>query len=199
MKIIGLTGSIATGKSAVTKLVAQAGYHVIDADLVAREVVEPGSFTLEKIKTTFGQDVIKNGVLDRKKLGERVFQNPALLKALTEITSPAIHSAIEDKINFFKMQGDAIIFIAIPLLYEQGYDQTDWFNQILVVATNPRTELDRLMDRDGLDEYAAQSRIKAQISIEDKAQRADVVFDNNGTTAELAAQVDQYLMELKKD
>lgn len=199
MKIIGLTGSIATGKSAVTKIVAAAGYRVIDADLVAREVVEPGTFTLEKIKDVFGLDIVENGVLNRKKLGQMVFQDPAKLKELTAITSPAIYSAIEDKLNFFKNRGEKVIFIAIPLLFEQKYDESGWLDQILVVATNPRIELDRLMARDHLDEYAAQSRIKAQISIEKKVEMADVVFDNNGSEEELKQQVEKYLVDLKKE
>lgn len=199
MKIIGLTGSIATGKSAVTKIVAAAGYRVIDADLVAREVVEPGTFTLEKIKDVFGLDIVENGVLNRKKLGQIVFKDPAKLKELTAITSPAIYSAIEDKLNFFKNRGEKVIIIAIPLLFEQKYDESGWLDQILVVATNPRIELDRLMARDHLDEYAAQSRIKAQISIEKKAEMADVVFDNNGSEEELKQQVEKYLADLKKE
>lgn len=198
MKIIGLTGSIATGKSSVTKQLAQAGYRVIDADQVAREVVEPGTFTLEKIKDTFGNGVVKNGVLDRPKLGQLVFGNPDLLKQLTAITSPIIYSTIEDKLNFFKTKGEKIVFVAIPLLYEQGYDKSDWLSEVIVVATDPRIELDRLMARDHLDEYAAQSRIKSQISIEKKVDLADRVFDNNGSKEDLAKQVRAYLDELKE-
>ncbi|MBS9335694.1 dephospho-CoA kinase [Fructobacillus papyrifericola] len=193
MKVIAITGGIASGKSAVTDQIRQAGYKVVDADLVSRQVVEPGTHTLEEIKETFGQEIVQNGVLNRKVLGEKVFTNPALLKELTKITSPEIQSTIRDQLAFFKMKGEAVVFCAIPLFYEQKYDQTGWFDQVVVVAATERQQLERLMARDHLDEWAAQSRIKAQLPIQEKVAKADVVIENEGTAEELEQKVSDYL------
>lgn len=199
MKVIAITGGIASGKSFVTNQIREAGYKVIDADLVSRQVVEPGTHTLEEIKAAFGNQIVKNGVLDRKALGEKVFANPALLKQLTSITSPEIESSIQDALSFCRMKGEEIVFCAIPLYYEQNYDQTGWFDQVIVVVSDERIQLDRLMARDGLEEWAAQTRIKSQMPAAEKAEKADVVFENNGTEEELTKQVQAYLQQLKEN
>ncbi|MBS9337943.1 dephospho-CoA kinase [Fructobacillus parabroussonetiae] len=197
MKVIAITGGIASGKSAVTDQIRQAGYRVVDADLLARQVVEPGTHTLEEIKEAFGQEIVQNGVLDRKALGEKVFANPALLKELTKITSPEIQSAIRDQLAFFKMKEEPIVFCAIPLFFEQHYEKTGWFDQVLVVSASEREQLERLMARDHLDEWAAQSRIKSQMPVQEKIAKADVVIENNGTAEELAQKVQDYLKHLE--
>ncbi|MCO0831782.1 dephospho-CoA kinase [Fructobacillus sp. W13] len=199
MKVIAITGGIASGKSFVTNEIREAGYKVIDADLVARQVVEPGTHTLEEIKAAFGNQIVKNGVLDRKALGEKVFANPALLKQLTSITGPEIESSIQDSLSFFRMKGEEIVFCAIPLYYEQNYDQTGWFDEVIVVVSDERVQLDRLMARDGLEEWAAQTRIKSQMPAAEKQAKADVVFENNGTEEELTKQVQAYLQNLKEN
>ncbi|MBS9338786.1 dephospho-CoA kinase [Fructobacillus sp. M2-14] len=199
MRVIAITGGIASGKSFVTNQIRNAGYKVIDADLVSRQVVEPGTHTLEEIKSAFGDQIISNGVLDRKALGEKVFSNPALLKELTNITAPEIRSSIQDSLSFFKMKGEEVVFCAIPLYFEQGYDQSGWFDQVVVVVSDERVQLDRLMARDGLEEWAAQTRIKSQMPNAEKKQKADVVIENNGTEEELQKQVSAYLQTLKEN
>ncbi|MFC4760834.1 dephospho-CoA kinase [Fructobacillus durionis] len=198
MRVIAITGGIASGKSAVTNQIRMAGYPVVDADLVSRQVVEPGTHTLEEIKETFGEDIIKNGVLDRKLLGQKVFGNQALLKQLTKITAPEIQSAIQDQLSFYKIKGKSLVFCAIPLFFEQHYEETGWFDQVVVVSSNERTQLDRLMARDHLDEWEAQSRIKAQLPLKTKMGKADVVIENDGTPEELEAKVAHYLKEVKE-
>ncbi|MDD9138659.1 dephospho-CoA kinase [Fructobacillus sp. CRL 2054] len=198
MRVIAITGGIASGKSAVTNQIRMAGYPVVDADLVSRQVVEPGTHTLEEIKETFGEDIIKNGVLDRKRLGQKAFGSQALLKRLTEITAPEIRSAIQDQLSFYKIKGKSLVFCAIPLFFEQHYEDTGWFDQVVVIATNERTQLDRLMARDHLDEWEAQSRIKSQLPLNVKEDKADVVIENNGTAEELQEKVAAYLKEVEE-
>ncbi|MBS9335045.1 dephospho-CoA kinase [Fructobacillus sp. M1-13] len=198
MKVIAITGGIASGKSAVTNQIRKAGYKVVDADLVSRQVVEPGTHTLEEIKEVFGQAIVQNGVLDRKALGQKVFGNDALLKQLTKITSPEIQSVIKDQLSFFKIKGEPVVFAAIPLFFEQHYEKTGWFDEVVVVASSERKQLERLMARDHLDEWAAQARIKSQMPVQEKIKKADLVINNDGSEAELAAQVAELLKNLEK-
>lgn len=199
MLVIAITGGIASGKTEVTKTIQRAGYPVVDADVLARQVLEPGTHTLEQVKERFGQSIIKNGVLDRHALGERVFSNPTLLKSLTALTAPEIRSRIQEQLSFFRMKGKTVVFCAIPLFFEQHYEDTGWFDQVVVVATNERQQLDRLMARDHLDEWAAQSRIKAQMPVAKKVAKADVVIENDGSAEELKQKVVDYLNRLKEE
>lgn len=199
MKVIAITGGIASGKSEVTKTIAAAGYPIVDADVLARQVLEPGTHTLEQVKQFFGESIIKNGVLDRKTLGERVFSNPNALKVLTNLTAPEIKSRIQDQLSFFKIKGKKLVFCAIPLFFEQHYEDTGWFDQVVVVSTTTRQQLDRLMSRDHLREWEAQSRIKAQMPADEKVKRADVVIENNGSEKALQEKVNLYLQGLEEE
>ena len=136
MLTIGLTGGIATGKSTVSALLRQAGFPIVDADIVAREVVEPGTPTLEKIKLAFGPGIIDNGVLDRRKLGQIVFEDGAQLKKLNDIMQPAISSAMADKINFWRLQNVPILVLDVPLLFERDYDKNKLVDKIIVVTAS---------------------------------------------------------------
>ncbi|MDF7637774.1 dephospho-CoA kinase [Leuconostocaceae bacterium ESL0958] len=196
MKVIGITGGIASGKSQVVKQVRAAGYPVLDADEVARIVVEPGTPTLEKIKDSFGQDVMDNGVLNRAYLGKLVFEDPAKLALLNQITQPVIFATLKEQRSFWKMQGASVLFMVIPLLFEQGYDQIGWFDEIILVDTDPAVAKKRLMARNHLDEYEAQRRILTQAPLAEKKTKADRCFDNNGEPAALQQQVSDYLATL---
>ncbi|MGL4689464.1 MAG: dephospho-CoA kinase [Leuconostoc mesenteroides] len=198
MLTIGLTGGIATGKSTVSALLRQAGFPIVDADIVAREVVEPGTLTLEKIKLAFGPGIIDNGVLDRRKLGQIVFEDGAQLKKLNDIMQPAISSAMADKINFWRLQNVPILVLDVPLLFERDYDKNKSVDKIIVVTASKEIQLFRLENRDQLSNMEARNRVKAQLPMSQKIARADYVIDNNGRIEELQEQVTVLIKKIKE-
>ena len=198
MLTIGLTGGIATGKSTVSALLRQAGFPIVDADIVAREVVEPGTPTLEKIKLAFGPGIIDNGVLNRRKLGQIVFEDGAQLKKLNDIMQPAISSAMADKINFWRLQNVPILVLDVPLLFERDYDKNKSVDKIIVVTANEEMQLSRLENRDQLSNMEARNRVKAQLPMSQKIARADYVIDNNGRIEELQEQVTVLIKNIKE-
>lgn len=198
MLTIGLTGGIATGKSTVSALLRQAGFPIVDADIVAREVVEPGTPTLEKIKLAFGPGIIDNGVLDRRKLGQIVFEDGAQLKKLNDIMQPAISSAMADKINFWRLQNVPILVLDVPLLFERDYDKNKLVDKIIVVTASEEVQLSRLENRDQLSNMEARNRVKAQLPMSQKIARADYVIDNNGRIEELQEQVTVLIKKIKE-
>ncbi|WP_100665264.1 dephospho-CoA kinase [Leuconostoc citreum] len=197
MVIIGLTGSIATGKSTVSTMLRDAGMPIVDADVVAREVVEPGTHTLEAIKLAFGPGVIENGVLNRSQLGNIVFGNQSELQRLNAIMQPAIRSVMADKINFWRTQHVPVLILDIPLLFEREYDKNYHVDKIIVVSAGPEVQLARLKSRDSLDERQAKNRMRTQMPIAEKVARADYVINNNGDKSQLKAQVDDLIEKLK--
>lgn len=197
MVIIGLTGSIATGKSTVSTMLRDAGMPIVDADVVAREVVEPGTHTLEAIKLAFGPGVIENGVLNRSQLGNIVFGNQSELQRLNAIMQPAIRSVVADKINFWRTQHVPVLILDIPLLFEREYDKNYHVDKIIVVSADPEVQLARLKARDSLDERQAKNRMRTQMPIAEKVARADYVINNNGDKSQLKAQVDNLIEKLK--
>ena len=197
MVIIGLTGSIATGKSTVSTMLRDAGMPIVDADVVAREVVEPGTHTLEAIKLAFGPGVIENGVLNRSQLGNIVFDNQSELQRLNAIMQPAIRSVMADKINFWRTQHVPVLILDIPLLFEREYDKNYHVDKIIVVSADPEVQLARLKARDSLDERQAKNRMRTQMPIAEKVARADYVINNNGDKSQLKAQVDNLIEKLK--
>lgn len=198
MLTIGLTGGIATGKSTVSALLRQAGFPIVDADIVAREVVEPGTPTLEKIKLAFGPGIIDNSVLDRRKLGQIVFEDGAQLKKLNDIMQPAISSAMADKINFWRLQNVPILVLDVPLLFERDYDKNKLVDKIIVVTASEEIQLSRLENRDQLSNMEARNRVKAQLPMSQKIARADYVIDNNGHIEELQEQVTVLIKKIKE-
>lgn len=198
MLTIGLTGGIATGKSTVSALLRQVGFPIVDADIVAREVVEPGTPTLEKIKLAFGPGIIDNGVLDRRKLGQIVFEDGAQLKKLNDIMQPAISSAMADKINFWRLQNVPILVLDVPLLFERDYDKNKLVDKIIVVTASEEIQLSRLENRDQLSNMEAHNRVKTQLPMSQKIARADYVIDNNGRIEELQEQVTVLIKKIKE-
>ncbi|CAH1853067.1 dephospho-CoA kinase [Convivina intestini] len=198
MKVIGLTGGIASGKSSVSALFKQNGLPIVDADRVAREVVEPGTTTLEKIKLAFGPNIIDNGVLNRAALGKVVFSDRAALDQLNEIIQPVIASAIEDKLAFWRLQKAPVVIVDVPLLFERGYDQKDFFDKIVVVTIDPKQQLQRLMERDHLEEMQARQRMASQLDLNQKVQKADYVINNNGDSEHLQEQVLALIKQIKE-
>ncbi len=190
---IGLTGGIACGKSTVSRLLASRGAIVIDADILAREVVEPGAPALAEVVRVFGPDMLnEDGTLNRKQLGKVVFDNEAKRKRLEELLHPAIIQLMQERMaEAERLQPDKLVVADVPLLYEAQME--DMFQEVLVVAASREVQLERLMQRDGLSGEEAELRIDAQMPLEWKKEWADVIIDNSGTPEETERQVEQYL------
>ena len=177
--IIGLTGSIASGKSTVAKMLQELGLQIVDADIVARDVVEPGTETLGKIVDVFGEDILlENGGLNRAKLGEIIFHNPAKRKELNDIIHPAIRKEMLRQRDAWLEKGEKDIVMDIPLLFESGLQH--FVEKILVVSVTEENQLARLMERNHLSEEEAKTRITSQLPISVKEKGADAVIYNNG-------------------
>lgn len=186
--IIGLTGSIGTGKSTIANKMKQLKIPVIDADLIAREVVEPGEQAYVDIVAQFGDDILQTDkTLDRKKLGEIVFSNDEKRKQLNAIIHPAIRQKMLDQRDAYVAEGVPCVVLDIPLLYESKL--THFVEKIIVVATDRTIQLERILNRDDSTEEEAKRRIDSQIDIEEKVKWADAVIDNNGTIAESERQL----------
>ena len=187
--LVGLTGSIATGKSTVSRMFAHLGARVLDADLLAREVVMPGQPAYLKIVEEFGQGVVQeDGTLDRKALGAIVFAEPARRKRLEEITHPAIAARQQRILSVLDEEAfEGIVIWDVALLFETG--GVAKMDRVVVVATDPETELARLMTREGMAEAEARARIASQIPVAEKAKRAHYVIDNSGDRIQTERQV----------
>ncbi|MFL0555850.1 MULTISPECIES: dephospho-CoA kinase [Paenibacillus] len=189
---IGLTGGIATGKSTVSRLLAERGAAIIDADVIAREIMEPEHPVLAAVSERFGPGVLNaDGTLNRKKLGEIVFSNPEERKALEALTHPAIRAEMKQRMEELEAADPHRLVVAdIPLLYESGLDPL--YERIMVVYVPREVQLTRLMLRDGLSKEAAEQRINAQMDIEIKKERADILIDNSGGLEETKRQIDDF-------
>ncbi|MBQ2432007.1 MAG: dephospho-CoA kinase [Peptococcaceae bacterium] len=192
--VIGLTGGIACGKSMISAYLAQKGIPVIDGDLVARQIVEPGTKGLAQIVDTFGAEYLHaDGTLNRAMLGSRVFADKEALQQLNAITKPLLLEAFKTQIN--ALQAHPMIVLDVALLLED-HDYKELADQVWVVTVSPVQQLARLMKRNSYTAEEAQNRINAQMSNEERIQYADVVIDNNGTMSETIAQVDRLLYNI---
>lgn len=190
--IIGLTGSIASGKSTVSRMLEDLGYPIIDADLVARKVVEPGSATLKEIEALFGSEMIReDGSMNREKVGALIFSDPAMRKQLNDIIHPAIRAEMLRQRSAFMADGHKTIVMDIPLLFESKLQH--FVDKILVVSVTEENQLSRLMERNGLSEEDARARISSQLPMSVKEEGADAVIYNNGTIEETAHQLTRIL------
>jgi dephospho-CoA kinase len=189
---VGLTGGIASGKSMVAAELAARGAIIIDADVLAREVVEPGTPALAAILDRFGMQVLKDGQLDRSRLAEIVFADPIARRDLERIVHPAVRARAAE---LERAAGDAAVVVhVIPLLVETG--QHEDFDFVITVDADHETQVQRLMARNGFTRAEAESRIAAQASREDRTLAADVVLDNTGSMTQLKQQIDALWTEL---
>ena len=187
--LVGLTGGIATGKSTVSALLRQLGCEIIDADLLAREVVEPGQPALAQIATEFGRDVVTAaGELDRKKLGAVVFANPERRRRLEAITHPAIRDRFLARLDELAQQGfvGLVVFDAAVMIESGNYKNMD---RLVVVVTDDATQMARLHARDGTGDAENRRKISSQMPLAEKAKLADFVIDNSGSRDATAEQV----------
>lgn len=198
IKIIGLTGGIATGKSTVSEILKNNGYTVIDADIIAREVVNIGKPSYEEIKKYFGNEILlENKEIDRKKLGSIVFNDIDKLLALNELTHPYIYEEILKQVNINKGKN---IFIDIPLLFEEedkikksGIE----FDEIWLVASDYDIQVQRLMKRDKISKEEAVKKIKLQMNLKEKIDKSDLVIYNNSSKKELEENVLKILSRMQ--
>lgn len=192
--LLGLTGSISTGKSLAGRIFLDQGLPVIDADIAAREVVAPGTEGLKKIKDHFGKKVIlPNGKLDRKALGTIIFTDDHERNVLNAILADHIKEWIEEQKKLVLGTHPPIIVLDIPLLYEHGYDAA--VDKVMVVAVPEDIQLKRLMKRDNIDEETALKKIHAQFPIDEKIRKADIVIDNSGTKEQTKEQIMEWLSD----
>ena len=190
---VGLTGGIASGKSTVADALAARGAVIIDADLLAREVVEPGTDGLRAIESRFGSGVIRDGALDRPALGRIVFADAQARNDLEAIIHPAVRARAAELTA--QAPADAVVVQVIPLLVETG--QQDAFDLVVVVDVEPETQLDRLERRNGFSRAEAEARVAAQVGRAERLAAADVVIDNSGSREALAPQLDRVWARLR--
>ncbi|TPX30637.1 dephospho-CoA kinase [Synchytrium microbalum] len=191
MKVVGLTGGIATGKSTVSKhLSSSLHIPIVDADLIARSVVEKGQPALKQIAATFGPDVIlPDGTLNREKLGSLVFKDAEARKKLNRITHPHIRMEMLRQLLWVFLSGSRVLVMDTPLLLESGINK--WVHVVVVVYCPDEIQKDRLMKRDNSTAESASQRIASQMPIENKRKLADIVIDNSGRVEDTRDQVNQ--------
>ena len=186
---IGLTGSIATGKSTVTNMLKELGAFVIDCDKMARDVVAPGTRGLAKIEAAFGKDAVAaDGSMDRVYIGDLVFRNPEMKKRLGNILFPLIFESLDAELLRLEREGATpVVFLDMPLLYEVKYDS--YVDEVWLVYVPFEVQLSRLMKRNGYTKEEALLRIHSQISVDKKKSLAQQVIDNSGTLEDTKEQV----------
>lgn len=195
---IGLTGSIGTGKSTVSKLLRERGIAVIDADLLAREIVKKGQECLNDLKNVFGNQVLTiDGELDRKKLGQIVFSDDSKLELLNSVTHPHIRRRIKAQMNELESKNNKVIVLDIPLLFEAKME--DLVDIILVVFAKEEIQIKRITERDNCTQEEAMRIIKAQISQQDKISKSDYTIDNSGTIEELKEKLNGFLEKIEEN
>jgi len=198
MLIVGLTGGIASGKSSAARIFVKFGVRLVDSDVLARTVVEPGRPALAKIRERFGDAVINgDGTLSREKLRDVVFHDAAALDDLNGIVHPAVYEEMaREMADYRKDPGDTILMLDVPLLYESGGDKM--VDRVVVVWVDKETQIQRLMGRDGFSREAAINRIEKQMELDEKRRRADFFIDNTGTLEELEGRVREVFEKLRE-
>ncbi|PNZ67928.1 dephospho-CoA kinase [Staphylococcus croceilyticus] len=192
-KVIGLTGGIATGKSTVSELLSVYGFKIVDADIAARKAVAKGSKGLEQVKAQFGEEAItEEGEMDRKYMGELVFNHPEKRLELNKIVHPIVREIMEEEKREYLQQGHNVI-MDIPLLFEN--DLQDTVDEVWLVYTSESVQIERLMERNNLTAEDAKARVYSQISIDKKSRMADHVIDNLGDKLELKQNLERLLTE----
>lgn len=197
-RVIGITGGIATGKSTAVAYLIDKGYPVIDADLLAREVVAPGSTGLAAIAKVFGDELIVNGELDRQRLGNIVFGDKEKREMLNAIVHPQVYALMKQRIEEAE---SLVVFVDSPLLLE-GLEKAKLygidFDEIWLVDLDEDQQLSRLMERNGFTVEEAKQRMKAQWSMEIKRKMADVIIDNRGERDNLYRQLKAELVRIEE-
>jgi dephospho-CoA kinase len=189
MVTIGLTGGIGTGKSTVSRVLARAGATIIDAALVGHQVYEPGTSVWGAVSQTFGPDILfQDQQVDRKKLGEIVFNDPTAMAKLNAIMRPAMKAVIVKRLQYAADQGDPVVVLDSATLIEAGW--TSLIDEVWLVTASRETVALRLQKRNGFSDEAISARVASQLTDEERASHADQVIQNNGSLEELTATVE---------
>lgn len=179
-KVIGVTGGIASGKSTISNIIKNLGFTVVDADLAARVVVEPGQSAYNEVVATFGSDILnQDGSINRAQLGAIIFNNEEKRLKLNEIVHPAIRAYMNSQKEEAFARGEKVVFMDIPLLFESKLTNT--VDVSLLVYVDDEVQLKRLMERNNLSEEEALARIRSQMPLSEKRALADEMIDNNGS------------------
>ncbi|QKE75367.1 dephospho-CoA kinase [Arthrobacter citreus] len=194
-KIFGLTGSIASGKSTVSNFLKQLNVPIVDADVIAKEVVEIGQPAYEMIKEAFGSEILlESGEINRPLLGSIIFNNKEKRLQLNGIVHPEVRREMKKQADRYINQGEPLVILDIPLLYEGN--SIELVEKVIVVTVSEENQLKRLMERNGLSKEDALLRIGSQIPVKEKADRADYVIDNNGDLEDTKRQVKDLLNKI---
>lgn len=197
MKRIALTGSFATGKSTVAKMFEALGIPSLDADTIAHQLTLPDEPAWHEIVATFGEGILKKDrTIDRKKLADIVFQNPAQLYQLEAILHPKVREKMDQESARLESRGEAAVLLEIPLLFETKWDEEEAWEAILVVVTTPERQMEQGKKKFNLTEEEVFARIQAQLPLEEKAKRADYVIDNSGDLENTKTQVQSIFKQL---
>lgn len=196
-KIIGLTGGIATGKSTVSNILKCKGFKVIDADIIAREVVEVGKSAYNDIVSAFGRQILNEDLtINRSKLGDIIFHNSESRNKLNSIVHPRVTKEILRQINKYS-KNNKVIFLDIPLLIEQKEKLKDLLiDEIWLVYTNQEIQIKRLIKRDNIDFDKASAKVRTQIPIDEKRKYADVIIDNTKDINALKKTLDMIIQKI---
>lgn len=195
MRIVGLTGGIASGKSTVSNLFKSHDIPVVDADVVARDALEKGSGGWKKVVAAFGEEILlDNGEVNRPKLGQIVFADPDKRQFLNRLLAPYISSGISWEVVKLWLKGYRVIVLDVPLLFEAKIDK--FTKPIIVVWVDPETQIQRLLARDKSSEEDGRNRVNAQMPLDVKRSKADIVIDNTGSLDDLNEQFQNVLVRV---
>lgn len=195
--VLGLTGGIASGKSTVSNYLYEQGAVIVDADLAARQVVEPGAAGLAQLTAEFGQKIVDEaGGLDRAALGKIIFNDQKKRELVNQILHPLIKKEMLAQVKLAEHKGTSLVILDIPLLFESHCEQ--YCDAVLVVDVTPEVQVQRLMERNNYSKAEALARISSQMDPSTRRRLADFIVDNNGSQAETFKQVEQILEEILK-
>ncbi|WP_100373728.1 dephospho-CoA kinase [Bacillus sp. FJAT-45037] len=190
--LIGLTGGIGSGKSTVANWLREWGYPIVDADLIAKQVVEPGEEAYKQIVSHFGEGIVdESGAIYRKKLGAIIFNDEQERKALNAIVHPAVRDAMQAQKEKYLASGNKTIVFDIPLLFES--DLFHLVDKVLLVYVDSQTQLERLVQRDKAGIEDAKARIASQKPLHEKKERAEAIINNSGSLADSKQQLQKVL------
>ena len=196
MKIIGLTGGISSGKSTVSRFLAELGAVIINADEIGHEAFKPDTELRHAVVSAFGKQIIaSDGAIDREKLGAIVFSNPEALARLNRIMHRRMRDMVKTQLEEYRQQGASVVILEAPLLLEAGW--TSLVDEVWVATAPKATVLKRLKERTGLSESESLARLRSQLPAKERLKHADVVIDTDCSLGELKARVKQLWQELK--
>jgi dephospho-CoA kinase len=196
MKVIGLTGGIGSGKSTVSQLLSELGANVLDADKVGHQCYQPGTETWKDVVDAFGEEIVApDGSIDRKKLGAIVFKDPEALTRLNQIMHPRMYDMMADQIEEYRLGGAEVVVLEAAILLEAGW--TPLVDEIWITVASEPTVVQRVRERTGLPEEQIRSRIRSQLSNEERKGKADLVISNDGGLDELRKKVEELWEGLK--